>query len=443
MEQYKLLTVTHKRVPLTQLNAYYVSRQGDAQNRDRQLLDLREHFGLEELFYLETCNRVVYLFTADQGLDVDFISSFFAHINPELSLEGDHGVLQAVQAYEGLNAIAHLHEIAASMDSLVVGEREILRQFRQAYEHCQQLGLTGDDLRIAFKFVIPAAKRIYTETRIAENPVSVVSLAARALRNANLAPDARILIIGAGQTMQLMAKFLRPMGFSNYTVFNRTLANAESLASSLGARAYSLEQLSHHVGGFDALITCTGSPGAVVDVALYSKLLGNDQGTEMRGEIGAEISASRGTKLIVDLAVPADVHPTVLAQFPLRYVGIESLRSVAEANLASRVEELEKAKVLIARFVEEFRSAWQMRQIERMFSNIPSEVHRLRRRAVDEVFARDLQNMDPASRETLDKILDYLERKFVALPVTGARQALEAQLKDGKIARSPLRRVAR
>lgn len=427
VEQYKLLTVTHKRVPLTQLNAYYVSRQGDAHNRDQQCLALRERFNLEELFYLETCNRVVYLFTADQHLDVDFISAFFAHINPEIALDGDHGVLQAVQAYEGLNAIAHLHEIAASMDSLVVGEREILRQFRQAYEHCQQLGLTGDDLRIAFKFVIPAAKRIYTETRIAENPVSVVSLAARALRDAQLPADARILIIGAGQTMQLMAKFLRPMGFSNYTVFNRTLTKAESLAASLGGRAYSLEQLAHYTGGFDALITCTGSTGVVVDTELYSTLLGQDQ----------------RPKLVVDLAVPADVHPAVLSLFPLRYVGIESLRSVAQANLASRVEELEKAKVLIARFVEEFRSAWQMRQVERMFSNIPAEVQRLRRRAVDEVFARDLQGMDPASRETLDKVLDYLERKFVALPVTGARQALEAQLKDGKIARSPLRRVAR
>jgi glutamyl-tRNA reductase len=427
VEQYKLLTVTHKRIPLTQLSSFYVSRQGDTLERDQRLLDLQRHFDLDELFYLETCNRVVYLFTAERSLDADFITAFFAHINAELPREGEEGVLRIVQAYEGLPAIAYLHEIAASMDSLVVGEREILRQLRHAFEHCQQLGLTGDDLRIAFKFAIPAAKRIYTETRIAENPVSVVSLAARTLRDARLPAPTRILLIGAGQTMQLMAKFLRPMGFNHYAVFNRTLVHAASLAESLGGRAYALDQLSGYNQGFDVLITCTGATASLLSPETYSRLLQGD--------------SSR--KLVIDLAIPADVDPAVPGAFPMHYVGMESLRSAAEANLAGRVEELEKARLMIAGFVEEFRSAWQMRQVERMFSNIPAEVSRLRRRAVDEVFARDLQQMDPSSRETLNKVLDYLERKFVALPVTGARQALEAQLKDGKLARSPLRRVAR
>ncbi len=431
MEQYKLLTVTFKNIPLTQLGQFYIARQHDQISRDIRLRELKEHFSLDELFYLETCNRVVYFFTANQSLDQNFIGRFFGFINPQIAENGMNTAVGMSQAFEGLDAIRHLHEIAASLDSMVIGEREILRQLRQAYEHCQSIGLTGDDLRIAFKFVVPAAKRIYTETRIADRPVSVVSLAARELRAMNLPPSSRILLIGAGQTMQLMAKFLKPMGFEQITVFNRSLENGISLAAGLGGIAFPLTDLEQYRDGFDVLISCTGSSTPVITPPIFQNLLAGRPAPSM----------------VIDLAIPADVHPAVPAQYSMRYIGLEQLREAADRNLAGRKEELGKATELISQFVEEFRNAWQLRQVERLFSHIPSEVRRLRLRAVEEVFAREIGNMDEANRETLDKVLDYLERKFAALPVSGARQALESQLKtqlkDGAITRSPLRRVAR
>lgn len=427
MEQYKLLTVTHKHVPLTQLARFFIKQDGDEQQRDLRLAELKDVFQLQELVYLETCNRVVYFFTSSTPADRDFTTQFFEYINPVLStLDADTGI-SAVQVYEGLEAVKHLHDIAASLDSMVVGEREILRQLRHAYEHCLQLGLTGDDLRMAFKFAIPAAKRIYTETRIADRPVSVVSLAARALKSAGLSSHSRILLIGAGQSMQLMAKFLKPMGFKSYSVFNRDVSKANKIAEVLGGSGYPLRDLNSFHEDFDVLITCTGANLPIVTPQTYQSLTGGDS----------------KHRLVIDLAIPADVHMDVPAQFPMQYIGMEQLQLQAHENLAIRKEELKKAKELISQFVLEFQQAWQLRQVELMFRYIPSEVQRLRQRAVEEVFAREIGHMDEKDRQTLDKVLDYLERKFSALPVTGARQALKSQLKGDGITRTPLRRVAR
>ena len=116
MEQYKLLTVTHKHVPLTQLARFFIKQDGDEQQRDLRLAELKDVFQLQELVYLETCNRVVYFFTYSTPADRDFTTQFFEYINPVLStLDADTGI-SAVQVYEGLEAVKHLHDIAASLD---------------------------------------------------------------------------------------------------------------------------------------------------------------------------------------------------------------------------------------------------------------------------------------------------------------------------------------
>jgi glutamyl-tRNA reductase len=155
-----------------------------------------------------------------------------------------------------------------------VGEREIIGQVRKAYDACQKQGLAGDLLRLVMNATVKTAKEIFTDTKIAERSVSVVFLAYQMLQNQHVPLDSRILIIGAGQTNGTMAKYLLKHGFQNFTVFNRTLANAQTLASELKGDAYALTELANYKKGFDVIISCTGAAETIVTKELYASLLG-------------------------------------------------------------------------------------------------------------------------------------------------------------------------
>ena len=203
-------------------------------------------------------------------LDASFQYNFLQKITPKLKAAQ---ISEAIQAYEGEQALRHLFEVSASVDSMVVGEREILRQVRESYEQSLVFELTGDAIRLAINNAVQVAKAIYSNTRIGEKPVSIVSLAIQKLRGTKLAKDARILLVGAGQTNTLVGKFLKKYEYENITVFNRTLARAEQLAAEVGGTACALDQLSAYTKGFDCLIVCTGATQAVITPELYNNIL--------------------------------------------------------------------------------------------------------------------------------------------------------------------------
>src|SRR5690606_38144436 len=137
--------------------------------------------------------------------------------------------------YSGMEALTHLFRMSCSLESLVVGEKEILAQVRRAYERCREAGFTGDYLRLIMDRLVKTAKEVYTYTNISRNPISVVSLAYRKLKEVKLPENPRILVIGSGETNQNLAKYLKKHQYANFVVFNRTLENAQKLANELQA----------------------------------------------------------------------------------------------------------------------------------------------------------------------------------------------------------------
>ena len=225
LQQYKILTVTHKSISLKQMSDYSVHADTNTALEVR-LAELKEQFKFAELMYTATCNRVMYFFHSDQEIDAPFITEFFQHINPNLEASTLADLIETVSHYQGLEAIEHFLEVASSIDSLVIGERQILGQLKTAYDNCKSWGFIGDNLRLAMDYAIVSAKAVYSKTKIGDKPVSIVSLAIQKLLRANLPKDSRILMIGAGQTNALVAKFLAKHQFENVSVFNRTLAKA-------------------------------------------------------------------------------------------------------------------------------------------------------------------------------------------------------------------------
>jgi glutamyl-tRNA reductase len=365
---------------------------------------------LEELMYLSTCNRVEFILNTTAVIDRHFLFSFFSAFDPSWKDELKWS-LENVQVFETEAALDHLFSVASSIDSLVVGEREIITQVRNAYEKCNELGLTGDLIRLVVKSTIETAKEVYTETNIARNPVSVVSLAYRKLRELNVKLDARFLIIGSGITNTNMAKYLKKHKFSNFTVFNRTVANAERLANELSGKAFSLSDLQHYKQGFDIIVTCTGAAESVITPAIYKDLVGND----------------KGKKIVIDLAVPNDLDIEILDNYDVNLIAVNNLQEVAKENLLAREQELEACRSIIKANIEEFKQILKARKVELAMSEVPKKVKEIRETAINEVFAKELSGMDEQSKEVLEKIIAYMEKKYISVPMKMAKDILTNQ----------------
>lgn len=407
LEHLKILTITHKRTNLKNIGDYVIRTREGEEVRDR-LHALQSALGLEELLYLPTCNRVMYFFKVDHKLTRPFAQKFFRTVNPDLTDQQLRNIHQTAYLLEGAAALEHFFDVAASIDSLVVGERQILRQLREAYDQCREWNLTGDSLRLAMQYAVVAAKEVYSQTRIGDKPVSVVSLAIQKMLNAGVPKDARVLLIGAGQTNALVAKFLAKHEYRNVTVFNRTLPKATQLADLVGGASRPLEALDEHQGGFDCLIVCTGATRAIITPELYRALLAGEE----------------DRKVVIDLAVPHNVAPAVADQFDVHYIEIEGLRNLAKENLAFREEEVSRAKKLLTVHLQEFPLHLRQRQLEMALRTVPEEIKAVRTRAMNEVFYKEVEALDDKSRELLERMMTYMEKKCIGIPMKAARNAV-------------------
>lgn len=380
--------------------------QSDENNLKNDLQALKTKFDFSELLYLSTCNRIMYFFEKNQVVDASFVANFFRTINPVFEAVPEEEIFDKVSIYHEAGAIRHLFEVAASIDSLVVGEREILRQLRDAYDRCLDWKLTGDHIRLAIKVAIESAKKVYAKTRIGEKPVSVVSLAIQKLLRSDLPKDARILLIGAGQTNMLVTKFLNKHQYNNVVVFNRTIERAQQLAQIVGGTAYPLDQLEKYREGFDALIVCTGANEALINPSLYADLLNGD--------------AQR--KVLIDLAIPNNIAANVIENFNTQYIEIEDLRNLAKENLSFREEEVVKGKALLDYQIEDFHVHFRQRQIEKAMQSVPAEIKAIKAHAMNEVFKKDLDVLDEHAKSVVMRMMDYMERQCIGVPMKAAKQ---------------------
>ena len=400
LDGYHIITLTHRDAPLQALR-HAVVEDGQA----NMLPALKQRFDWKELFYLATCNRVMYLFYQQGPIAENLISDVLRTVRPELSDAQLQTTSAQMRLLHGADAVQHLFEVAASMDSLVLGEREIVRQLREAYDRNHAQGLTGDHMRLLLRFTIETAKEVYSQTGIGEKSLSVVALAFNAMLRAGVSPQDRILMLGAGETNTLFGRFLTKYGFKNITVSNRSYENGRVLAEKVGGKAVLFDALSEYTGGFDALIVCTAATQAIVTPELYAALLQGDA----------------GKKVVVDLSVPHNVAAQVVQNFNVEYIEIEGLRSVAEEHRSFREQECAKAAVLIQERIFAYRDLWHERQVERAMAHIPDEVRAVKDRAIQEVFAKDFAALDPQAQATVRKMLEYMEKKCVAIPIKAAK----------------------
>jgi len=405
VHNYKIITITHHDLNVNELERFVVKNDD---NIDQRLSNIKSSNNIEELQYLSTCNRVAYLFYTKQELTDDFVKLFLNSVNPELGNENFSALKKFIKIYEGSQAIEHYFSVASSLDSLVIGEREILRQCKDSYQSSFGSKLTGDHIRILNEYMITTAKDVYSNTRIGEKPVSIVSLAIQKLLRSHIKTTDRLLLIGAGETIQLVSKFLVKHEFSNISIFNRSLDNAKKLSDQLDANAFHLSELSSYSDGFDCIIACTGATKAIISVDLYEELLRTE----------------KGKKLVIDLAVPNNVDRQIANKFDVEIIDIENLRELAEINLQFRQTEVGEASKIVKHHIESFSSIHRQRQIEKSLTKLPAEINAIKKRALEQVYSKQLEDLDEDTQSLIHDMMNYMEKKCVGIPMKMAKETL-------------------
>ncbi|NRA11058.1 MAG: glutamyl-tRNA reductase [Crocinitomicaceae bacterium] len=399
-----IVAFTHRNLPVSEIGSLHI----EPDNQKDRLSSLKEALNLGELMFLSTCNRVEFLFTSETEVDSSFLHTFFDLLYPVLEKESRESFAKNANVLHGLNAVEHKLCVASSLDSMIIGEREIITQVRGAYENCLKMGLTGDLIRIIMRHTIETAKKVYTNTNIAKRPVSVVSLAYHKLKDLDVPMDSRVLIVGAGATNINMSRFLKKHGFTNFNVFNRTLSKAEKLASDLNGNAYDISALNSFDKGFDIIISCTGSESHVLTPEIYSSLLQGD--------------TSR--KIVIDIAIPQDLSPKIIATHDVKHISVEALQKISNENLKARSKEMQHVEEIISEAMYEFEHIEQIRSVELAMREVPNKVKEIKSIAMNEVFKNELNELDDESREVVDKIIGYLEKKYISMPMIMAKEIL-------------------
>jgi len=405
LDDFKVIAFTHKNLPLQLIGKLHLT----SEEQTTILGALKINFGFEELLFLSTCNRVELFVKCNFDLNPLLIKEICLFINSRLTNYEADALCEKAEIHYNEEGVEHLLKVASSLDSLVIGEREIITQVRKAYDFCNMLGLTGDFTRLLVKQTIETAKEVYTKTDIAKNPVSIVSLAYRQLKVSGIKNDARIVFVGSGDTNAAMANYLQKHKFANFTVFNRTLANAQKLAKALNGNAYDLNKLSSYENGFDVLIVCTASNTAIITPEIYSKLLNSEN----------------SKKIVIDLGLPANVDEQVIRENKkINYININSLKEQAKANLQLRKNEIIKCEEIIKAKTEQFNWLHKERRIELAFGEVPKQVKAIKELALNEVFVKEINSLDIQSKEVLDKVLSYVEKKYNAVAIKTAKEVL-------------------
>ncbi len=399
----RAISLNHHHFPLETIGSFAIPHE----ELKARLDAAKEEFQMSELMYLGTCNRVEVVFDVPHFVCSGFTQQLLSFMFPEHDKSFIKGVAQKAQRFNGEETADHVFRVAASLDSLIIGEREIITQLRNAYEQCEGMKLTGDSLRLLNQHAIRIAKDVYTHTNLSKKPVSIVSIAWKLFQEKHPDVNAKIVLVGAGQIITNFAKFLAENGYTNVRVYNRTLENAAAIAKSFNTEALPISELKNEQSDFDTLVVCTGSTEVVVNREMFNQMC-----------------LSKKHRTVIDLALPANVDVEISQSPDVTFIDMLAVQREVQKNISYREEALNDCIAIIEKGKNEFKKLFQERSIERAMSEIPHTIKEIRQTAVESVFSKELAQLSEHDRELVDKIISYMEKKYISVPMKLAKSVL-------------------
>jgi glutamyl-tRNA reductase len=372
------------------------------------LLDLQAADVLREVVVLSTCNRVEVYGVAEAPGEAR--TTAFRRLCRQRGIE-----LAAVEPllYTHLDAEAvhHAFRVTASLDSMMIGEPQILGQVKEAFALAQACQTVGPHLHPLFSHAFSVAKRVRTETEIARHAVSVSFAAVELAKKifAGLAGRA-VLLVGAGKMSELAARHLLEQGAFPIYVANRTWGRAQDLARALAGTAVPWDELATALAAVDIVVTSTGAPEPVVT----------------RGMVTHVMHGRRGRSLFfIDIAVPRDVEPGVDALDDVYRYDIDDLKQVVDANLRERAREALRAEALVEREVGKFLTRQADVEVVPTIVSLRGRLEEIRVGEVRRTLAR-LPDASPETRAAIEALSSAIVNKILHAPITKLRESSRA-----------------
>ncbi len=389
-----VLGLNHKTAPVEIRERFNFSQDKVA----RVLRRLINNDNINEAILLSTCNRTeLYLVLEDPTAGVAFIRTLLRH------LAGAQYRSDYFYNLTGINCVRHLFRVASSLDSLILGEGQILSQIKSAYNLSRSRGMTDILLNTVFTRAITVGKRVRTETKIAFSSVSVSSAAV------DLATDvigdltkANVLVLGAGRMSELTARHLIDKGARTIFVSNRNLEHARELAQKFNGKAIPYNNFMQQAVTADIIITSTGAPHYVITEAGIRSIMPQRHGKPL---------------ILVDIAVPRDVEIEGVTLY-----NIDDLEDVVDVNKNFRSAEAKVAEVLIEEGIVALKERLRYLTMRPVMVQLHEKMNFLRQKILKRAFAK-LPELTLKERRIIDIMTQRLEHKFLREPMTAMNNA--------------------
>jgi glutamyl-tRNA reductase len=393
--------LNHRTVPVELLERMAVAPAA----LPKALHTLGQGENLAEVVLLSTCNRTeVYARYTNFHPAVQDAHDF---LTDQSAVDPDE-LTEHLYTYHDDAAVAHLFGVAAGVDSMIVGEAEILGQVREAWLTAEREGATGPLLSRVFRQAIEVGKRSRTETAIGRNPASVSSAAVTvAAERLGSIEGRRVLVLGAGDVGAGLAIALAGAGVSDIAVANRTPAHAAALAARVGGRSITLDDIPDELERADVLLGSTASESVLIE----------------RADIEAVMERRGGRALlIVDVAVPRDVDPGVGQVFGVTLLDIDDLKAFAEQSLQQRRQEVGRVREIITAELDRFRVEHSAREVAPLVSALRARGEAVRTGELERFRSR-LDALDPDAREAVEALTRGIVNKLLHDPTVRVKDA--------------------
>jgi glutamyl-tRNA reductase len=374
----------------------------DAERLPVALASLRALPGVQEALIVSTCNRTEIYCVGGDGAD-----PFGAWLTAESG--GSPAIAECLYRIEGPDAVRHVFSVAAGLDSLILGEPQILGQLKDSYRAAQRAGTSGVLLNRLFQTTFSVAKRVRSETAIGASAVSVASAGIQLARRVFAGFERHTaLLVGAGEMIELSARHLHGQKIGRMIIANRSANRAERLAEGLKASAISLDALAEHLPAADIVVSSTAKPDFVIGFEAVTKALEERRHRPM---------------FMLDLAVPRDIDPRVGTLEDVYLYSIDDLRQVVDENVKARQEEAAVARRIIDEDVTEFMTGLKVLEAVPMIRELRGQAEAARDQTLEQ--ARRLLAAGHSPEAVLEQLASTLTNRLLHAPSAALRDAAE------------------
>ncbi len=378
--------------------------------QDQQLVKLYENIGnmkVDEAVYIATCNRVeVYITSPDANAAVDQLVGALEEYADSMQ---DNLETMVYRKYSR-DAVEHLLTVASSLDSMVVGENEIIGQIKDSYRNAVQHRMTGTVLNKLFHQAFKTAKRVRTETEISRNPLSVAYIATELARKIfDDLSKRNALLVGAGEMGELILKYMTKYNLKEITIANRSLHNAERIAGDINRDAHiiPLDDIAHVAGTVDIIITSVSAQGYVITK-----------------EMTEEITRQRGSRplFMIDIAVPRNIDPAIAEKHSIFLYNVDDLEKIADENLKSRLKEMELASALIQSDVDEFMDWYEELEVVPVIVKLQKSFETIRKNELRKYRRRKLKHLSDEDFALVEELTGQIMTKTLHNPIMNLKK---------------------